>query len=276
VPDDLDEIACRALGIPVRHGGEPLRSPAALTSALAAAHVTSRIPAVPGSKPQPSRAPSYPAQAYDSSPAPERSRATTFAWAVAGLVLVVGLVLFGGQLALTGLGGESQGDERGGSGTSDSQEPPRSASRLKVADATSFDPPPAGNGEENSDRAALAVDGEPGTAWTTKTYLDPFGPAGLKDGVGLLLDLGEPSEVATVAVELEGGATDLEVRVADQVGAAADDFELVDEVSGADGRAVLRPDEPVTARYVLLWLTSLPAIGDSSYRGEVSEVVLRG
>jgi hypothetical protein len=145
-----------------------------------------------------------------------------------------------------------------------------------VADATGFDPAPAGNGEENSDRAGLAVDGQAATAWTTKTYFDPFGPSGLKEGVGLLLDLGRSRDVSTVAVQLQAGATDLQVRVADDVGAGADDFELVDEVRGADGRVVLRPDDPVTARYVLVWLTSLPAVGESSYRGEVAEVVLRG
>jgi hypothetical protein len=279
VPDDLDEVVCRALGIPARHGGAPLRTPAELSAALAAAHVTSRIPAVPGGKPERDRpAASYAPQvaAYDDTTGPERSRAATFAWAMAGLVLVAGLVLFGGQLALTGLGGEPQGETSQDGEAAPSAEPARSSAPLKVADATGFDPAPAGNGEENSDRAGLAVDGQAATAWTTKTYFDPFGPSGLKEGVGLLLDLGRSRDVSTVAVQLQAGATDLQVRVADDVGAGADDFELVDEVRGADGRVVLRPDDPVTARYVLVWLTSLPAVGESSYRGEVAEVVLRG
>jgi hypothetical protein len=199
------------------------------------------------------------------------------AWAVAGLVLVVGLTLFGGQLVMTALGegGRSQpGQSPSGAASEGPDRQP--LERLRIAGATGFDPAP-GNGEENSERAELAVDGDGSTAWNTETYYDPFGPAGLKNGVGLLLDLGKPVDVSTVSVTVQGGPTDLEWRVADRVGSGVDDFELVDEVSSADGRAVLRrPGEPVTARYVLVWLTSLPSVGGSNYRGEISEIVLRG
>jgi hypothetical protein len=279
VPDDLDDVVCRALGVPGRHGGGPLRTPDELVSALAAAHLTRHIPVVPVAAPADRRSPSYPpplVSPYDDEGAGGiRSRAATVAWAVAGLVLVVGLALFGGQLAVTGLGGGDQETPAGEEGPSAEETPPVATSRLEVVDAASFDPPP-GDGDENGDRAGLAVDGDPATAWTTKTYFDPFGPAGLKDGVGLLLDLGKATDVSAVSVALQGGATDLEVRVADRAGSTVDDFELVDAVRGADGRPVLRPDEPVSARYVLVWLTSLPTVDGSNYRGEIAEVVLRG
>jgi hypothetical protein len=276
VPVDLDDIVCRALGTAGR-AGRALDSPAALAAELATASVTSRLPAVPRGKNGGERAEPYPAPvaAYDDAPV-ERSRAARLAWAATGLVVVVGLVLFGGQIALTDFGGG--GDPAAGREDESAPEDQGSgpATRLEVASATGFDPPPDGNGEENSDRAGLAVDGKADTTWTTKTYFDPFGPTGLKDGVGLLLDLGEPTEVSRVTVEPAGGATDLEVRVADRAGTTVEDFELLDQVSSADGPAVLRPDEPVTARYVLVWLTGVPAVGDSSYRGAISEVALRG
>jgi hypothetical protein len=111
--------------------------------------------------------------------------------------------------------------------------------------------------------------------WTTKTYNDQFGPTGLKFGVGLLLDLGKTQDVSRVAITVAGGATDLELRVAEDAGDTLEDYELVDEASDVDGRTVLRPADPVTARYVLVWLTELPA-RDGKYRGELAEVTVSG
>ena len=70
----------------------------------------------------------------------------------------------------------------------------RGADRRAIT-ATDFDPqgdPP----EENPELAALAVDGDPDTAWHTQTYDQNFGPGGLKTGVGLILDLGATHDVA--------------------------------------------------------------------------------
>ena len=112
--------------------------------------------------------------------------------------------------------------------------------------------------------------------WTTKTYFDPFGPGGIKDGVGLLLDLGGRQDVATVAVALRGQGTDLELRVADERGDQVDDYQVVASASGESGLVELEPDEPVRARYVLVWLTAVPQVDGSSYRGTVAEVGVRG
>ncbi len=279
VPDDLDDAVCRALDLPGRHhAGAPLRTPAALRDALSAAHVTSRVPVVPPVPPAPRGAAPFEtpqAPPYDDrAPRERRPVAATLAWAAAALVLVVGLALFGGQLLLTGLGGDGDEPQEGPSdGQTGQVDAPRVA-RLEIVDATTLDPPP-GNGEENSDRAGRAVDGDPSTAWPTKTYNDQFGPTGLKFGVGLLLDLGKTQDVARVAITVEGGATDLELRVAEDAGDSLEDYELVDEAADVDGRTVLRPADPVTARYVLVWLTQLPA-RDGKYRGEVAEVTVSG
>lgn len=278
IPDDLDDAVCRALGLPGRrHGADPLRTPTDLCAALSAAHVTSRIPVVRSAE-RPPRESEFPAphvSPYSRAPKGRRPLAATLAWVAAGLVLVVGLVLFGGQLLLAGLGGSDDATESTpGDGPTGQQSQDAGPSTLTVAGATTLDPPP-GNGEENSDRAALAVDDDPTTAWTTKTYNDPFGPTGIKFGVGLLLDLGSAQDVSRVAITVQGGATDLELRVADDAGDTPEDYRLVDEASDVDGQAVLRPEEPVTARYVLVWLTQIPA-RDGKYRGEVADVTISG
>jgi hypothetical protein len=110
--------------------------------------------------------------------------------------------------------------------------------------------------------------------WTTKEYFDPFGPNGLKTGVGLVLDLGSPQQIGSVTVRTVG-ATDFEVRAADEQGAVLDDYTSVDDpVRNAVGRAVVVPPKELHARYVLVWLTSLPAV-NGRYRGQIAEVTVR-
>lgn len=279
VPDDLDDVVCRALDVPDRHhAGAPLHTPSALAKSLSAAHVTSRIPVIGSTRPAPRETSPSPAQhvsPYDDQGPPPRPRAARLAWATAATVLVVGLVLFGGQLLSTSLnGGGDPGDSPGDGQTAGETADPGTGP-LEVTDATTLDPPPDGNGEENSDRAGRAVDGDKDSAWPTKTYNDPFGPSGLKDGVGLLLDLGEVRDVSSVEVTVQGGATDLELRVAEDAGDAVEDYELVGTAGDVFPTAVIRPDGDVRARYLLLWLTALPA-QDGGYRGEVAEVAVTG
>jgi putative peptidoglycan lipid II flippase len=47
------------------------------------------------------------------------------------------------------------------------------------------------------------------------------------------------------------------------------------EVTGASNTVVLRVPRPVTTRYLLVWLTSIPPEG-SSYQGGVAEVRVLG
>jgi putative peptidoglycan lipid II flippase len=146
---------------------------------------------------------------------------------------------------------------------------------VEVAAVSDFDPPP-GDGEEHSAEVDNAVDGDPATAWTTSTYFGDPVLGGIKDGVGLLLDLGAVRDVESVDVSLVGEGTDVELRAARRRGAAADDYRVVSDAAGAGGQATLTPDEPFRARWVLLWLTRLPPDEAGDYRGGVSEVEVRG
>ena len=60
----------------------------------------------------------------------------------------------------------------------------------------------------------LLVDGDPATAWTTERYSSAaFG--NLKDGVGVLLDLGRPVPIAEVRLLGLGPGQSLQLRVAE-------------------------------------------------------------
>ncbi len=150
----------------------------------------------------------------------------------------------------------------------------RPSRQLSIAAASDFDPladPP----EENSELAELAVDGDPGTAWRTSTYFDPL--AQLKDGVGLLVDLGKPVEVSQAQLTLVGHPTDLELLAADRGAALPTSAEELREVATADNagpRVNLELDAPVTTQYLVVWLTSLPPV-EGGYLGQIAEIDVR-
>ena len=151
------------------------------------------------------------------------------------------------------------------------QRPPRP---VDLAAVTDFDPE-GDDRSENSDTVPLATDGDPATAWRTSTYFDPLSQQ--KSGVGLMLDLGEPVDVTDVRLTMIGAGTDLELRAAPDARTAPtslDQTEVVARAPGAGTQVTLAPDEPVTTRFVLLWLTELPAV-DGGYRGQVAEIVAR-
>lgn len=135
--------------------------------------------------------------------------------------------------------------------------------------ADDFDPqgdPP----EENPDDAQNAVDGDPGTSWATSTYQQQFGPAGLKTGVGLLLDLGRTTDVSAVEVELAEAGTEYEIYLSDERPAALEDLTVTDLEELPDGNVGLNGD--ASGRYLVLWLTALAGTDDGRFRGEVVDV----
>lgn len=148
---------------------------------------------------------------------------------------------------------------------------------LRVFEASDFDPegdPP----EENPEQVPNAIDGNPGTAWKTSRYVDDARLGGLKSGVGLLLDLGSEQAVGSVQLDLAGQPTSLEV-FATPPGVDDAPVELADarRLTGltADGTtAVARFDTVVRTRYLIVWLTKLPAV-PGGFRGEISEVTVR-
>ncbi len=142
---------------------------------------------------------------------------------------------------------------------------------LPVTSGAVFDP--FGDGDaENDDEVPLALDGDPATAWTTLTYRGTPAFGNLKPGVGLLLDLGSPQAVGAVAVTTTTPGITVEVRTGDTPDGDLEAFPVA--ASGTvDGTADLALEEPLTARYVLVWVTSLVPAEDG-FAGAVAEVAV--
>jgi hypothetical protein len=205
---------------------------------------------------------------WDSEP-PGRSW-LRLAGALAGVLAVIVAIVFAFNL-----GRDSAPDPREASQTTETSESPEPDPQpVPIAAVTDFDPD--GDGQENPETARLAADGKAGTAWTTVTYFDPLPLQ--KEGVGLLLDLGEPVKVDDVGLRLGGSPTTVELLVPREASNTPpddlQDLRRVARVKDAGENVRLEPKEPVTTEYLVVWLTDLPAVG-SDFRGEVAEIVVR-
>ena len=191
--------------------------------------------------------------------------------AVVGVLALLALALV---VALS-LGRSGPSDE----GDAESDDPsPGAPSEVLTPEAVSdFDPDGGAAAEENADLVPLAVDGDPATSWETKTYFDGPVLSPYRSGVGLLLDLGAETDVGEVTVSLVGGPYDLALLAAPEgsgTPVSVDGLTELDSRSGVSGEVAMGGEDAVRTRYLVVWLTSLPA-GDDGYRGAVAEVVVR-
>ncbi|WP_460829905.1 protein kinase domain-containing protein [Nocardioides hungaricus] len=186
------------------------------------------------------------------------------------LAIVVAYNLGRGRSPLGALPG--QGDD--GPSTSPSATP--TAQVITGVTATDFDPQGSPPRDEYPELVPLALDGKPGTAWSTMTYTQNFGPGGLKDGVGLILDLGRSYDVGSVDLTFLGAPTGYRLFVTDAAPTGVSGLTPVAEGTAADeSRTRVDLERPATGRFVTVWLTSLPQVEDG-FRGQVAEVAVRG
>lgn len=202
---------------------------------------------------------------------PQRSRSGPRPALVGLATAIVAAVLVVGGWALM----RDDSGDAGKTATPPNAEPSKpQRSALAVARATGFDP--RGDGGEHSDEAKFAIDGKPGTVWTTEGY-ESAELGALKQGVGLLLDMGDTVQINAVKVSVPGEpGSRVELRVGDDEALRA-----LRKVAGPDesagGDLEFQLGEPAAGRYVLLWFTKLAPGGDGGkFRGQVGDVVVFG
>ncbi len=139
-------------------------------------------------------------------------------------------------------------DGGSGGGAADGQTD-QAVEAIEPAAVTSFDPV-GGSGFED--------DGN-GT-WSTQTYnTADFG--NLKDGVGLLVDLGEAREVSTVSVDASAGL-EMEVLGGDEPPSSdVSAFTAGESTTTGEAATTLSGADAGSHRYWLVWVTQLAASG---------------
>jgi hypothetical protein len=129
---------------------------------------------------------------------------------------------------------------------------------LGVTQVEALDPSP-GDGRENSADVANLTDDDPATTWSTESYVTA--DLGGKGGVGLQFTLDASQTVSALEVDAEAGPWSASLYLSEEP------FETTPTgtpaATGADLGTVVRLDAstPAAARYVLLWITSLPESG---------------
>jgi tRNA A-37 threonylcarbamoyl transferase component Bud32 len=202
-------------------------------------------------------------------PARHRRIITSRNASVAGILLV--LAATAAALLIAGVIGGDEERKRGPG-------PPPSGAEIEITDAQDFDP--EGTGGEHPEEVGFAVDSNPQTGWSTETYVNgPEVSLSGKDGVGFIVDAGEPVAAdelqilsptpgwtATIYGAPDGPPEDLAgwgEPISDAVAIESD-----------DGQAI-QLDSTTENRYYLIWITSL-AETEGGFGAEINEVELAG
>jgi hypothetical protein len=209
-------------------------------------------------------------------PRPGRRRLLVAALVAATLAVVVGLAWWFGSSVLSVA--DSVGEPSSPSAPSPTsaapaeEEPPAGDTpAATITGATVFDP--FGDGEpENTDEIPLSFDGDPATSWSTLEYRGSAAFGNLKDGVGVVYDLGSEQSLAGATLITNTPGATVEIRTGGSPDGALDDFP-VQATGELEATTDLAFDAPVTSRYVLVWITGLVPSGDG-FSADVAEVEL--
>jgi len=150
---------------------------------------------------------------------------------------------------------------------------PVAVQALTPASVTAFGPAGRADGD-NPQNAAFAVAGNAARPWYSQWYATPrFGA--LKNGTGLLLDMGRTVTVSSVRVSLgpRSGAI-IQLRAGSKPLHAW--LPRVATAVNAGGIVQLRPAAPVQVRYVLIWFTKLPPDNAGHYQAAVYRITVQG
>ncbi|MDF5756152.1 serine/threonine protein kinase [Spongiactinospora sp. TRM90649] len=295
IPGYLDAVTVRAALPSALRGQAPLASPAEVADALAGVPRPAPVPiaTLPPSVPVPaeqdvrfemSRPAAEPMQrqptqhttpAHQQYPAargqypPARGGGGTLNRAVMTIVVLV-------VMAAVGIGAWTLGRNiAGGPETpkaraTTSSTPTAKPEAVRASGAKGFDPK-GDDREENTDLARNAIDGKPSTEWHTQSYASAeFGR--LKDGVGLLVDMGKSVKVSEVSVtfaKASGAAAEIRVGDSPELGS----LKTVAKREDASGKTTFTAEEVTSGQYVLIWFTRLPAY-QGEFRGTIYDVVV--
>ncbi|HSA41068.1 MAG TPA: murein biosynthesis protein MurJ, partial [Mycobacterium sp.] len=209
--------------------------------------------------------------------ATKRKRALMIGIAAGVAILLVALLVLASILnkMFGDVGGGSIGDQLGLNAPSLSQSAEPTAEvggAVKPVRATVFSPD---GGADNPADADKAIDGNPNSAWSTDIYTDNVPFPNFKSGVGLMLELPEPTTVGTVTVTVPSTGTVVQVRSASSPdpAALADTTELTQPTTLQPGKNTITVDASAPTSNLLLWISTMGTTAGKN-KTEFSEIVV--
>jgi putative peptidoglycan lipid II flippase len=205
-----------------------------------------------------------------------RKRGMLIGAAVAGSILVVALIVLATVLkgVFGDVGGSLDKDELGlNAPSSTSASPGTNGGVVKPVKATVFSP---GGEADNPADAGLAIDGNPATAWSTDTYSDPVPFPNFKNGVGLLLQLPQPTAIGSVTVNLNSTGTSIQIRSSESATPTTlDDTTAISPPTPMKtGSNTIAIANPAPVSNVLVWITTMGNVAGKSETA-LSDITLK-
>ncbi|MCV7258777.1 hypothetical protein MSP7336_01067 [Mycobacterium shimoidei] len=264
--------------------GDAIRSAATLLNLLqqatAVADRTDLLTPVDEEEPSPPR----PGVARSTGPIDEEARLRRRRNVMIGVGAGVAVIVVA-LLVLASVLGRIFGDLNGGldkdrlglnspsSSSSAESSPAPSGSIVKPTRATVFSP---GGEADNPSQAGQAIDGNPATLWTTDIYTDAVPFPSFKDGVGLLLQLPQPTTVGAVSVDITSTGTKIQIRSAPTSSPAKleDTTALTQPTPVRPGHNTIQVNASAPTSNLLVWISTLGTTDGKSEAG-ISEITVQ-
>jgi len=205
------------------------------------------------------------------------ARRTLIQASAAGVIVVIALIVLASVLnrIFGDVGGSLDKGQLGlSSPTSSTQSSPGGTGTVvKPVRATVFSP---GGEADAPDQAGLAIDGNPATMWPTDTYSDAAPFPAFKSGVGLILQLPQPTVLSAVTVDVTSTGTAIQIRSARSATPSSlqDTTELSPPTPMKPGPNTIAINNAATTSYVLVWISTLGTV-DGKSRADISEITLK-
>ncbi len=272
IPFQISAAAARA----VQEGGGIRSAPTLLNllqQATAIADRTDHIAPIDDPAPQP----------RDADPTAEpdadarRRKGVIVGLTVAGAIVIVAVVLLATVLSriFGDVGSGLDGDELGlnaPSSAAPSDSSGADGATVKPVRATVFSP----EGEADApELAPLAIDGNPTTVWPIDTYSDPVPFPNFKNGVGLMLQLPEPTTLGSVTINLNSTGTSVQIRSSDTATPSSLEATtaLTEPTPLKPGSNTIEVEDAEPTSNVLVWVSTLGQVSGES-RSDIAEITL--
>jgi hypothetical protein len=151
---------------------------------------------------------------------------------------------------------------------------------LKPQGAAVYNPDDNDPNADDPGEAQNALGGQPGKFWHTSFYRGYPKFGNLKDGAGLIIDMGSAVRLSQVAVQFGSQCcahVDIEIGNSNSPSAKGS-FTKVASSTTASGTTTFPVSSSATGRYVLIWFTYLPPLAGSpnEYQAQIYNVSIHG
>ncbi|MFC0029761.1 protein kinase family protein [Micromonospora chaiyaphumensis] len=211
-----------------------------------------------------------------------------------GIAALLAVALVGLLIGISALGddkdprqepvGQPSSSAPAGGGTSAPAAPVR---KLTIQDVRIIDPDSRDRAEVRD--AEKVIDGDPNEGWETQSYRNNGKFGGLKDGMGIWIDLGAPHTVKSIQATLSstGASAELRAGTKEFESSSSGDKKLVDAYTERIGQPFEEHDGTTMVfdgfdpekkyQYLLFWITELPEKdGGGGWKLGVQELTVEG